>query len=415
MTAEIISVGDELLNGMTINTNAAFIAESLVKLGFSVQCISVVGDHEEHIIEALERAGREADTAVITGGLGVTHDDITKKAAARFFNKELIFSQKVSDRIESFFKKRGRKVSDVNREQAMVLKDAGMINNSAGLAPGFIISKNRCTYYFLPGVPLEMKQMMEKSVVPELDKMGLSPPVPPRILKTTGISESALYSKLIDFQKLFPGIRLAYLPETPGVKLRLSTSDPQAENQNNAIDKAVEYIQKMAGKTIYGEGETEIEQVVASLLFKMKLTIAVAESCTGGLISHKLTQISGSSEYFNRGIVAYSNEAKIEILNVPRMTIEKYGAVSRETALAMAFGVRKISGTEIGLSVTGIAGPGGGTAEKPVGLVYIGYKDSERNMVEEHHFQRDRWWNKERTAVTALDLVRRVLLGVTSS
>jgi nicotinamide-nucleotide amidase len=415
MTAEIISVGDELLNGMTVNTNATFIAEVLMKLGFSVQRISAVGDCEAHIIEALERAGQQGDAAVITGGLGVTHDDITRKAAARFFNKELVFSQNVSERIEAFLKGRGRKLSAVNREQAMVLKDTGMIDNPVGLAPGFVISKNKCTYFFLPGVPSEMKQMMEKSVVPELNKWGLNPPVPPRILKTTGISESALFSKLIDFQKLFPEIRLAYLPETPGVKLRLSVSDPRAENQEDAIEKAFDYIQNRAGNYIYGEDETEIEQAVADLLFKKKLTIAVAESCTGGLISHKLTQISGSSQYFNRGVVAYSNEAKMEILNIPHKTIEKHGAVSRETALAMALGIRKISETEIGLSVTGIAGPGGGTPEKPVGLVYIGYADSKRIVAEEHHFLRDRWWNKERTAVTALDLVRRVLSGITKS
>jgi nicotinamide-nucleotide amidase len=413
MTAEIISIGDELLNGMTVNTNGAFIAEALTKLGFSVECITVVGDCEARIMEALEKAGQQADVVVITGGLGVTHDDITKKAAARFFNKEMIFSQKVYDRIETFFKKRGRKISTVNREQAMILKDVELIDNLVGLAPGFIFSKNKCTYYFLPGVPSEMKQMMEKSVIPKLNKSRVNPPVSPRIFKTTGISESALYSQLIDFHKLFPEIWLAYLPETPGVKLRLSISNLQSENQEDALRKAVTYVQEEAGKFIYGEGETEIEQVIADLLFKKKLTIAVAESCTGGLISHKLTQIPGSSAYFNRGIVAYSNKAKMEILKVPRQTIEKHGAVSRETAQAMAVGVRKISETEIGLSATGIAGPGGGTQEKPVGLVYIGYADSEQVLIEEHHFPRERWWNKERTAVTALDLVRRVLLGIT--
>ena len=413
MTAEIISIGDELLNGMTVNTNAAFIAEALTKLGFFVQRVSMVGDCEIHILETLERAGQRADVVVTTGGLGVTHDDITKKAAARFFNKEIIFSQKVYDRIETFFKKRGRKIATVNREQAMILKDIELIDNRVGLAPGFVLSKSKCTYYFLPGVPSEMKQMMEKSVIPKLKKSGVNPPVSPKIFKTTGISESALYSQLIDFHKLFPEIRLAYLPETPGVKLRLSASNLQSVNQEDTLRKAVGYIRKQVGRFIYGEGEVEIEQVVANLLFKKKLTIAVAESCTGGLISHKLTQIPGSSEYFNRGVVAYSNEAKMEILKVPRQTIEKHGAVSRETAQAMAVGVRKISETEIGLSVTGIAGPRGGTPDKPVGLVYIAYADSEQVLIEEHHFPRERWWNKERTAVTALDLVRRVLLGIT--
>jgi nicotinamide-nucleotide amidase len=415
MTAEIISIGDELLNGMTVNTNAAFIAEALTKLGFSVERMAVVGDSESRIMKALETTGRQADVAVVTGGLGVTHDDITKKAAARFFNKEMIYSREVYDRIEVFFKKRGKAISAVNREQAMILKDAELIDNPVGLAPGFILSKSQCTFYFLPGVPSEMKQMMEKSVIPNLSKSGVSSPVPPRIFKTTGISESALYFRLIDFQELFPEIRLAYLPETPGVKLRLSVSGLPSENQGDVLREAAGYVQEQAGKFIYGEGETEIEQAVADLLFKKKLTIAVAESCTGGLISHKLTQIPGSSEYFNSGVVAYSNEAKMEILKVPRQTLGKYGAVSRETAQIMAVDIRKIRGTEIGLSATGIAGPGGGTPEKPVGLVYIGYADSAQVLIEEHHFQRERWWNKERTAVTALDLVRRVLLGITKS
>lgn len=179
------------------------------------------------------------------------------------------------------------------------------------------------------------------------------------------------------------------------------------------MNEAIDYIKKRAGQYIYGEDQATIEQAVADLLFEKKLTITIAESCTGGLISHKLTQIPGSSQYFNRGVVAYSNEAKVDILRVSPETIDQYGAVSPETALEMAKGIRQISGTDIGLSTTGIAGPAGGTPEKPVGLVFVGYVDSKTNLVEKHYFSRERWWNKERTAVTALDLVRRVLLGIT--
>lgn len=414
MVVEIISVGDELLNGMTVNTNAAFIADRLHRLGYFVFQITAVGDHEKNIANALKRAGEQADVVILTGGLGVTHDDITKKTAASYFGKELVISQRMMDRIDAYFKQSGKKVSVVNREQAKVLKDTEIIENPIGLAPGFIVKQGNCTYFFLPGVPSEMKVMLEKGIVPRLNPSGQKPGVSSMILKTTGIAESVLYTKLINFQKQFPEIKLAYLPETPGVKLRLSVSNKSSQiRKDNRLRDAVDYIIRRAGLYIYGEDETTIEQSVADLLFQKKLTIAVAESCTGGLISHKLTQISGSSQYFNRGVVAYSNEAKVEILNVSPETIDQYGAVSRETVLEMAQGVRQISETDIGLSTTGIAGPTGGTQEKPVGLVFIGYASSEMTLVEKHHFSRERWWNKERTAVTALDLVRRALSGIT--
>jgi len=225
-----------------------------------------------------------------------------------------------------------------------------------------------------------------------------------------GISESEIYEKIGDFQQRFPNMKLAFLPQTPGVVVRLRISGKFKKRCEEELARAETFVCERVERFVFGREDASLESVVASLLLEKKLTIGVAESCTGGLVSHKLTDVPGSSGYFNRGVVAYSDEAKMEILGVPEETIRVHGAVSSETAVVMAEGVRQISGTDIGVSTTGIAGPGGGTKSKPVGLVYIGYADKDRSFSEKHRFMRDRWWNKERSAVTALDLVRRVLL-----
>lgn len=411
MLAEIISVGDELLTGISVNSNAAFIGEKLAGLGFDVHWITTVGDNEEDIINALGQAYNRASLVILTGGLGPTHDDITKKVVSQFFDSEMVFREEILKKIEKRFQKMGRKMSPPNRGQAEVPEKAEIIENGIGTAPGLVFKREGRTFFILPGVPAEMRRMMEKSILPVLRKMGSGRITRSKILRTVGIPESDLYQLIKDFPDRFPEIKLSFLPQAPGVLVRMVVSGLSVEACEERLALGGDMIREKAARFIYGEGNASLENILANYLFDRKLTIGVAESCTGGLISHKLTNVAGSSGYFNRGIVAYSNEAKIEILGVPEEILLKHGAVSPETAVAMAEGMRRISETDIGLSTTGIAGPGGATPTKPVGLVFMAYADEKRSFSEKYLFGKDRMWNKERSAVYALNLVRRVLLG----
>ena len=413
MRVEIVSVGDELLTGLSVNSNGAYIGEKLTELGYEVRWISIVGDDEEDLLNTLGQAYDRVSLVVITGGLGPTHDDITKRVVSQFFDSELVFRKDVLAKIEERFRKMGRKMSPANRGQAEVPEKADIIPNEIGTAPGLVFKMEGRSFYVLPGVPAEMRRMMEKSILPVLKKEGSDRVTRSTMLRTTGIPESDLYERLEGFPPRFPKIKFSFLPQPVGVTIRLVTSGTSVEACEEELTLTSRMIREKVGRFIYGEGDITLEIVVAELLLKESLTIGVAESCTGGLISHKLTNVPGSSHYFNRGFVAYSNEAKNEILGVPKETIQTHGAVSPETAKAMAEGVRRISGTDIGISTTGIAGPGGATPTKPVGLVYIGYADKERSLTEKHRFSRNREWNKERAAVTALDLIRRILMGFT--
>lgn len=411
MKVEIISVGDELLAGIVVNSNASYIGKKLTELGHEVRWISTVGDDEVELTDALKRAYDRASLVVLTGGLGPTHDDITKRVVSKFFDSKTVFRKDVLTKIEERFRRMGRKMAPINRELAEVPEKAELIENEIGTAMGFVFTKEGREFFVLPGVPSEMQRMMEKSVLPRSSNKGEGRIVQSVVLRTTGILESDLYQKIRDFPERFSNVRLSFLPRFPGVDLRLRVSGLSVEECAGELHRSEAVIREMVGKFIYGEGDTSMESTVADLLLGKKLTVSVAESCTGGLVSHKLTNVPGSSSYFDGGVVAYSNEAKIKILGVPEETIQDHGAVSPETAVAMAEGVRRMRGTDIGLSTTGIAGPGGGTPSKPVGLVYIGYSDAERSLVEKHRFMRERGWNKERSAMAALDILRRILLG----
>ena len=412
MDAEIISIGDELLAGLTVNTNASYIAQQLIQAGRPVRHITTVGDIEPDIVAAMHTATGRAGLAIMTGGLGPTHDDISKKAVAGFLDCEMVFHQNILDRIERQFRKFGRTMAPANRMQAEIPEKAEVIPNSAGTAPGLTFRKQNTLFFLLPGVPREMRAMMEKSVLPSLKPLPGASVQRSRRLRTAGIAESELYQHLEAFPGMFPDIRLAFLPGPSGVVMRLVCSGHNADEVGKTLDEGESFIRHHVGQHIYGMDDQRMEDTVAAMLFQQKKTIAVAESCTGGLIAHKLTNVSGSSLYFHCGIVAYSNSAKTALLDVPEEMIIKYGAVSAQTALAMAKGIRQTAKTDIGLSVTGIAGPAGGTPEKPVGLVFIGYADENRAFTEQHHFFRDRDINKERSAQAALNLLRRSLLQV---
>lgn len=414
MKANIISIGDELLIGQTTNTNAAFIGNELSEININVTKIVTVGDDEPEIIDAFETAFQKSDLVIVTGGLGPTHDDITRTCVVKFFNTELIENKEILEDIKSLFGKRNREVTDVNKAQALVPEVAEPIRNQHGTAPGMWIEKDKRLFVVMPGVPYEMKAMMNDVVVPRLvEKMeGSKSKIKRRTLQTTGIPESTLAEKLGDMNELLEGGKLAFLPSIAGVKLRISVEDEDEKTATNNLSEIEQKIRAKVGRYIYGKDDETLEEVVARLLEERQLKISTAESCTGGLIANRLTNISGSSNYFERGVVCYSNASKVEILRVDEDLVAEKGAVSIEVAMQMAEGVKSTSGSDIGISVTGIMGPKGATTDKPVGLVYIGYCDDKVCTAKKYIFGNERLLNKQRTMRAALDMVRKQLLGI---
>jgi len=414
MKAHIITIGDEILIGQTLNTNAAYIGEQLSNINIDVRTSSVVGDDEEDILKEFDSCWKNNDFLVVTGGLGPTHDDITRKCIIKFFKTELIQNKDVLEDIKFLFEKRKREVTKVNVNQALVPKIAKVIRNSRGTAPGAWIEKDNKIFIVMPGVPYEMEKMMTSYVIPDLkEKLGVPELTTLRkSIYTTGIPESTLFEKLGDIDELLNGAGLAFLPSLTGVKLRITVKEKDEETAKNKLSEIEQKIISKAGRYIYSRDEEALEAVIGKLLKDRNLKLAVAESCTGGYVSNILTNISGSSEYFERGIISYSNAAKVEILKVNEDTLAEHGAVSLEVARQMADGVKSIAGADIGLAITGIMGPTGATTDKPVGLVYIGVCDDKVCTAKEFRFGEDRLLNKQRTSQAALEMLRRHLLGI---
>lgn len=415
MNAHIITIGDEILIGQTLNTNAAFIGEKLTSIQVRLKSTSVVGDEENEILNEFDRCWKNNDIVIVTGGLGPTHDDITRQCVVKFFNTKLVENEEVLENIKNLFRKRGREVTKINKDQALVPENAIAINNQFGTAPGMWIEKESKVFIVMPGVPYEMKAMMEDFIIPKLEKIIGSPSsiIKMKTLQTTGIPESDLYEKLGNIDELLEGAKLAFLPSQFGVKLRITVEGKTEEIVKNKISEVEQKIRSKAGRYIFTTVDESLEDVVARLLKERQITISVAESCTGGSISNSLTNIGGSSVYFERGVVSYSNAAKVEILRVNEDTIAQYGAVSLEVARQMAEGVKAISGTDFGISVTGVLGPTGATTEKPIGLVYIGLCDDKVCTAKKYLFGGDRILNKQRATQAALEMIRRYLLGIT--
>lgn len=416
MKAYIITIGDEILLGNTLNTNAAYIGEQLSEININVIKTSVVGDDNPSILEELKLASETTNLILLTGGLGPTHDDVTRKSVVDFFNTELIENQQVLDDIKEIFEKRKRKVTAVNIDQAKVPKIAEVVRNRLGTAPGLWIEKDEKIYVVMPGVPYEMQGMMESTVIPKLLERQDAEQIfiKKKVILTTGIPESTLYERLGNLDELLQGAKLAFLPNQFGVKLRLSVEGKDEKELNERLMEVEQRIRSRAGRFIYGVGDDQLEAVVGRLLQDREFKIATAESCTGGLVGNMLTNVSGSSKYFERGIICYSNAAKVELLKVDEDAIAEHGAVSQEVAMQMAEGVKSTSGADIGLATTGIMGPTGATTDKPVGLVYIGYCDEKVCTAKKFTFGEDRLLNKQRTAQAALDFVRRQLLGISA-
>jgi nicotinamide-nucleotide amidase len=414
MNAHIITIGDEILIGQTINTNAAFIGEKLSAIQVNVRKTSTVPDDEVEILKEFKLCLDENELVIVTGGLGPTHDDITRTCVVKFFHTELIRNDEVLDDVRNFFKKRGRKLTKINEDQALVPKNANVIRNEMGTAPGIWIDKEDKIFVVMPGVPFEMKAMMNNYIIPKLQEKSINKDsfVKRGNLLTTGIPESMLFERLGNLEELLGGAKLAFLPSQFGVKLRVTVNEINEETATNKLSEIEQKIRNKVGRFIYSMQDEPLEFTVARMLLERGLTIAVAESCTGGLISNLLTNISGSSKYYERGLISYSNASKVEILKVSEDTITQHGAVSLEVARQMAEGIKSISGTDLGLASTGIMGPAGGSPDKPVGLVYIGLCDDKVCTAKKFQFGEDRYLNKQRAAQTALDMVRRYLLGI---
>ncbi len=417
MTAEIITIGDELLIGQVINTNQAYLAEKLNSVGVFVERMTTVGDNRVDILQAFRSAWEVYDVICVTGGLGPTHDDITKKLVCEFFNTDLVKSEDVFNDVKALFAKRNMAWTPSAEGQVLVPRTCKVLRNSTGTAPGMLFEESgkwRKKYFVvMPGVPFEMKSIVDEELLPYFEKEHFGTVVRHRTLKTTGIGESTLAEEIGNVDQVIGRdgtTTLAFLPNPLGTKLRITVRETSIDAAEQKLAAAEQKLRTHAQKYIYSSNEMELEDVVGALLTERKLTIAVAESCTGGMIAHRITNVPGSSQYFNRAYVAYANESKTELLSVAKEMIEQYGAVSREVAAAMAAGTRKNAGVDIALSTTGIAGPTGGTPEKPVGLVWIGYADSNGSFALKFNFGDNRLRFKERAAQAALELLRRKLL-----
>jgi nicotinamide-nucleotide amidase len=412
MNACIISIGNELLIGQTVNTNAAWMGRKLSEIGIPVEKVVTIGDDKQQIESAVDACVQKYEVTIVTGGLGPTHDDITKKTIVDYFGGKLVFHEDILEKIRQFFEARGYKMPANNESQAWLPDNAEILPNKVGSAQGMLFRKDGHLCYVLPGVPREMMYIMGNSVLPFLQQQVKDKVILHYTWRTTGVPESKLAEMLDNLEEIEKYGRLAFLPKYTGVDLRISiatTSKEEAENRRQVVEKL---ILDKAGKFVYATGDVPLEQAVGELLRARRETLAIAESCTGGLICHKITGIAGSSEYFWGGMITYSNEQKVKSLGVSETTLVNFGAVSEETAQEMAAGVRAHVGTDYGLSVTGIAGPGGGTAEKPVGLVYIGLATKETVRAKKFLFAKDRAINRERSAAAALLMLLLELKGI---
>ncbi|QUH20324.1 competence/damage-inducible protein A [Alkaliphilus sp. B6464] len=411
MKAEIISIGTELLLGEIVNTNAQYIAKELAGLGIDMYHQSVVGDNVSRLYEAYRVAFQRADLIITTGGLGPTKDDMTKEIAAQFLNRKLVPHNESLKIIEEFFSKRNLPVNDGNRKQGYFPEGAIILPNPNGTAPACIVEHNDKKLILLPGPPREMVPLFETEVIPYLkkyqDKVFVF-----KVLNISGIGEGHMEEIIMDIVDNQTNPTVAPYAKTQGLTLRIAASGFTYEEAEKLIVPVEKQIRDILGDNIYGEGDITLEAVVAELLMEKKLTIATAESCTGGLLSGRLINYPGISSVFVEGVVTYSNQSKIRLLDVKPETLEKYGAVSQEVAKEMAEGIYRAAGTNIGISVTGIAGPAGETETSPVGLIYIGICMNGTTKVKKLNLSGDR--NRIRNMITtsALDLLRREIINL---
>jgi len=409
---EIVTIGAELLDGTLVDTNTSEVSLALRRVGGDVGRATIVPDEPDVIRAALLAALERADAVVAMGGLGVTSDDRTKQVAAGIFGRALELDEEVLDSVRSRFEQLGRPMPEINISQAMVPEGARAIPNARGTAPGIVLEDEGRLLFLLPGVPAEMRAMLEGYVVPFLEGRGQRREGEERIIRTTGIAESALAELIEPTARRLARTDVSYLPSLTGVDVRVLCRAGGSRSAAATADKAAERLEELVGRYAYSRGREGLEEVVGYLLSMKQRTVAVAESCTGGLLGHRLTAVPGSSDYVNGGVIAYSDDLKKRLLKVRAGTLRAHGAVSREVALEMASGAVDRCRSDYGVSVTGIAGPGGGTEEKPVGLVWMAVSGRRISRARALRFAGDREAVRTRAAQAALDLLRRVLLDI---
>lgn len=410
MKCRIINIGDELLLGQVVNTNAATMAQMLAGIGIEVVSIEVIPDDRKAILDALHMRQHPADIIILSGGLGPTRDDVTKHALAEFFGTELVFDQAAFDHLSKILRSYGKEVINAHRDQCFLPASARKLENALGTAPGLYFNKNTSHYYIVPGVPFEMEYLMEKLILPELETMlnGETERIY-RTLCTAGKGESEIASRLEELENSLPAfMKLAYLPKPASVRIRLF-GELRTKDDREAFEATWSSMQELLGSSVYATKDISLSEAIGEVLMARKQTVSVAESCTGGYLGHLFTSISGSSAYFQGGAIVYSNELKMSILNVPAEILDNYGAVSRETVEHMVQGAIGQFGTDYAIAVSGIAGPTGGTAEKPVGTVWICAGSTD--FVESRKLQltKDRLRNIELSAMAGLNLLRKFL------
>ena len=411
-SVEIITIGDEILIGQTVDTNSAWMGTELNQMGIRINRITSVSDNKDEIISSLDEALSRVEVVLITGGLGPTSDDITKDTLAGFFGGRLVMDNEVLENVTERLRRRNLQMNENNRRQAMVPDNCKVLQNLTGTAPGMLFEKSGKIVVSMPGVPHEMKHIMKEHVLPLLAGRLPGGVIVHKNIMTYGVAEAMLAERLVTFEKELPAeIRLAYLPAYGVIKLRLTAAGSDEKKIRKTVREQVEKLYGIIPDVIYGEDEVMLEEVVGKLLNDNNLTISTAESCTGGKIASLITSVPGSSGWFTGSVVAYDNSIKTGVLGVSNETLRLYGAVSAETAGEMARGVRRLMGTDYAIAVTGIAGPTGGTADKPVGTVWIAV-DSERGLLTEKQiFADNRLINISRSSYGALNLLRKQIVS----
>ncbi|MBN2347825.1 MAG: competence/damage-inducible protein A [Bacteroidales bacterium] len=410
MNAEIITIGDEILIGQIVDSNSAFIANQLNEAGIKVKRIFSISDNKEDIIHAINNAFTDCDLVLITGGLGPTNDDITKHTLAEYFNSKLVRNPEVLAHIEDLLGRRGVQIIERNIQQADLPDNCRIINNIYGTAAGMWFEKNNKILVSMPGVQYEMREMMTNYIIPTLIKEHNLPVILHKTVLTYGLPESVMAEKIKNWENQLPeDIKLAYLPSPGILKLRLSAYGNNLQFLSNLVNKTLMGLQKIIPDNIFGYDNDRLEQLIGGLLQKNKTTCATAESCTGGRIAELITAVPGASRYFKGSVVAYSNDVKTSVLNVNQQHLEKFGAVSKEVVIEMAEGVKHLLLTDYAIATSGIAGPDGGTQEKPVGTVWIAVASPGATIAQKFQMGEHRGRNIEKSAIAALFMLWKTL------
>lgn len=410
MELDLISIGDELLIGQTLNTNAFWMAKQLNTIGFTIRQQVTISDTEEAILSTLKESLIHSDVVLITGGLGPTNDDLTMPVLNKYFGGKLVKDEKVYQHISQMVSTRGFEMNKNNQDQAIVPDNCKVVHNANGTAPGLWFEKDNKVVVAMPGVPYEMKAMVTDTVIPWLKGRYELPEIINHMVYTQGLPESVLAERIADWENCLPStIKLAYLPSPGRVKLRLSSTGNDREALQQTIDLEVEKLKDIIPTYIYSEENEDLGSVIGDLLKKQDATLATAESCTGGYIAHLITKIAGSSDYYKGSVISYANEIKMNELNVKEEDLEKYGAVSQQVVEQMALGVQQKMNADYAIATSGIAGPTGGTDDKPVGTVWIAIATPNGVSSKKHLFGKQRTINIERAAITALGMLRKEL------